>query len=86
MQRLSAPLRVRLWSGAPVAVGQRVAVANSSSDEALSVEGGPALRAAPPDAAAAPLRVPKHANEHLLAAFKARAPKSSLEQRQLRRR
>ena len=70
MQRVSAPLRVRLWCGAPAAAGLRV-VAEAG---ALRIEDGPALRAAPPDAAPAPPRGPKHANEHLLAAFKARAP------------
>ena len=69
LQRLAAPLRVRLWCGAPAAVGQSVA----AEAGALRVEGGPALRAAPPDAAAAPQRGPKHANEHLLAAFKVRS-------------
>ena len=70
MQRVSAPLRVRLWCGAPAAAGLRV----TAEAGALRVEDGPALRAAPPDAAAAPQRGAKHANDHLLAASKARPP------------
>ena len=70
MQRVTAPLRVRLWCGAPAAAGLRV-VAEAAT---LRIEDGPALRAAPPDAAASPQRGAKHANEHLVAAFKARAP------------
>ena len=76
MLRVAAPLRVRLWSGGAVAAPGAQVVAEAG---ALRIDGGATLRAAPPDAdaSAGPQRT-KHVHDHLVAAFKARAPQSRM--------